>query len=116
MGIAALGIAGAALLGCGRGKATTTNAPAAAADKRGATSGGGLPMTAPVVAGKIKDGGIWTTSLTATTTPHDAHIATGHSIWNRISERALEPDPSNAKIRPNVLTSWEVADPNGLTL
>ncbi|MEI8259677.1 MAG: ABC transporter substrate-binding protein, partial [Deltaproteobacteria bacterium] len=73
-------------------------------------------MTAPVVQGKIKEGGSWTTAATATLKLNDAHTVTGNSVWNYVSERMLEPDPLTAAIRPNVLTSWEVADPAGTTL
>jgi ABC-type transport system substrate-binding protein len=33
-----------------------------------------------------------------------------------IGEKGLEPDPVTNAIRPHVLTSWEVADPSGMTL
>ncbi len=118
IGVGALGIAGAALLGCGNTN-TSGGGAAAPTDKvpvKGATSGGGLPMTAPVVAGKARQGGVWTTAGTTTPKQHDAHTVLAASIWNRTSERMLEPDPNTGAIRPHVLTKWEVADPSGLTL
>ena len=118
MGVGAFGLASAALLGCGSTASTGAGAGAgeAKAPVVGATSGGGLPMTAPVVAGKIRDGGTWTTAGTTTLKQHDAHTVLASSIWNYTSERTLEPDPITGVIRPNVVTSWEVADPSGLTL
>ena len=120
-GVGVLGLAGAALLGCGSGENKATPAGASASGKAGgvvgATSGGGLPMTAPVVEGKPKYGGVWTTSLTTTPVQHDAHTALGGNIWHKgVSERVLEPHPVTGAIQPHVATSWEVADPQGLTL
>ena len=117
VGVGALGLAGAALFGCGSSAPASDKAGAAARiPVDGATSGGGLPMTAPKVAGKIKDGGTWTTASIASLKLHDAHTSLGASIWNYTSERMLEPDPNAGTIKPHVLTSWEVADKSGTTL
>ncbi len=119
-GVGALGLAGAALLGCGSAAGTgaaTGAAPAAQGGVSGATSGGGLPKTAPVVQRKPRYGGIWTTSFTTELSQFDPHTARGNNIWHRgVTERTLEPDPDTGKILPHVATSWEVADPKGLTL
>jgi peptide/nickel transport system substrate-binding protein len=119
MGVGALGLAGAALLGCGGGDgggSTGTTAPAKGG-VAGATSGGGLPMTAPVVQGTPRYGGIWQTAGTSTPVQFDSHTALGGIIWHRgVTERTLEPHPITGEIRPHVATSWEVADPSGLTL
>ena len=112
-GVGALGLAGAALLGC-RSSGGGGDATAPSAEK--VAPGAALPMTAPVVSGKIKEGGTWNTAALSTLKLNDAHTVTGSSIWNYISERMLEPDPNTAAIRPNVLTSWEIADKSGLTL
>ncbi len=119
-GVGALGLASAALLGCGSSGTTETGGVPASGKEGGvvgATSGGGLPMTAPVVQGKIKEGGVWTTAGTSTPVQFDAHTALGGIIWHYgVSERILEPHPVTGKIQPHVATSWEVADKEGLTL
>ena len=119
MGVGALGLAGAALLGCGGTKSTDTGggAPAPAGTSiAGATRGGGLPMTAPKVEGKMKPGGTWTSASTSTAKQHDPHTALAGNIWHVIGEKGLEPHPVTNKILPHVFTSWEVADKEGLTL
>lgn len=119
LGAGLLGTAAAALIGCGAGGAKSVSVGESGplkAPVEGATSGGGLPMTAPKVEGKIRDGGTWTTAGTSTLKQHDAHTVLASSVWNYVSERTLEPDPIAGTIRPHVVTSWEVADPNGLTL
>jgi peptide/nickel transport system substrate-binding protein len=119
MGVGALGLAGAALLGCGGGDGGGTGQIAAerSGQVAGATSGKGLPMNAPVVQGRPREGGIWTVSGGADTeVESDAGTARGGNIWHKISEKGLEPDPVTGAIRPHVFTSWEVADPSGLTL
>ncbi len=116
-GIGAFGLASAALLGCGSGgNAGGTVAGPAQETVAGATAGGGLPMIAPKVAGKPKYGGTWRVAATTVAVQHDAHTALGSAIWHNISERLLEMDPTNGKVLPNLATSWEVADPSGLTL
>ncbi len=119
IGVGALGLAGAALIGCGSSgsKAPSTGGAPPAGDVAGATRGGGLPMNAPVVQGKPRYGGTWTISVTSTPVQFDAHTANGPNIYHYgVSERVLEPDPITGAIRPHVATSWEVADPSGLTL
>jgi len=114
--LGAAGVSAAALLGCGS-RPATPEAGAAEAGVGGATRGGGLPMTAPVVQGKPRYGGTWTTGLTQTPVQFDSHTALGATIWHKgVSERVLEPHPTSGKILPHVATSWEIADPNGLTL
>lgn len=118
MGVGALGLAGAALLGCGSANnAGSAGQTAGTGNVAGATSGGGLPITAPVVQGKPRYGGVWTTSLTTTPVQFDSHTALGSIVWHKgVSERTLEPDPITGAIKPHVATSWEVADPAGTTL
>jgi ABC-type transport system substrate-binding protein len=118
MGVGALGLAGAALLGCGGGGdgGGTADQGGRGPSVQGATSGGGLPMTAPKVAGNLKRGGTWQTASTSTQKQYDPHTALAGNIWHVIGEKGLEPDPVTGAIRPHVFTSWEVADPQGLTL
>lgn len=119
MGVGALGLAGAALLGCGSSAPTgdtATDGAGGAQSVVGATRGGGLPMNAPVVAGTKKPGGTFTASALSTYKQHDPHTALATNIWHIIGEKGLEPDPVNGTIRPHVFTSWEVADPSGTTL
>ena len=122
MGVGALGLAGAALLGCGGGGSggggsASPKAAPTGTGIAGGTRGEGLPMTAPVVQGKPKYGGTWTTALISTPVQFDAHTALGGNIWHKgVSERVLEPHPVTGKILPHVATSYEIADPNGLTL
>jgi dipeptide transport system substrate-binding protein len=73
-------------------------------------------MVAPKVTGKIKRGGIWISSATGTFKQHDPHTALGADIWHYIGDKGLEPEPTTNKILPQMFTSWEVADPSGLTL
>lgn len=118
-GVGALGLAGAALLGCGSaggGTGGVTEAGQKAASSIGASSGGGLPMTAPKVTGKVREGGTFTAANTATYVQHDPGTALGANIWHLIGEKGLEPDPVTMAVRPHVFTSWEVADPTGTTL
>ena len=119
IGVGALGLAGAALIGCGGGS-TGAGGDAGAGTAGGAASnqpkGTGLPLTAPVVQGKERPGGAFIQNVTSTYTQHDPHTALATNIWHIIGEKGLEPDPQTAAIRPHVLTSWEVADPSGTTL
>src|SRR5688500_4947581 len=119
MGVGALGLAGAALLGCGGGTGNDTagkSAGPAATTIAGATKGGGLPMVAPKVEGKPKYGGTWRAASTSIPTQYDPHTALGGNVWHYITERLLEMDPQTGAVIPHMATSWEVADPSGLTL
>ena len=62
LGIGALGLAGAALLGCGGAKSSdaSSGSGAASGSAAPASKGVGLPLTAPVVQGKEKAGGTFT--------------------------------------------------------
>ena len=118
LGTGALGLAGAALLGCGTQKSDTA-APAASSkgqEQGGKGSGAWLPLVAPVVQGKPKNGGTFSYAATASFLQHDPGTALAGNVWHVIGEKGLEPDPQTASIRPHVLTSWEVADPSGTTL
>jgi peptide/nickel transport system substrate-binding protein len=117
MGVGTLGLAGAALLGCGGGdEGSARNTGAQATSVAGSTRGAGLPLVAPKVQGKIKPGGTWTTSQSSTGKQHDAHTALGGNIYHVIGDKGLEPDAVTNKILPHMFTSWEVADPSGTTL
>ena len=87
LGIGALGLTGAALLGCGGG--SSKGGGQIAADKSGqvvgATSGGGLPMNRPVVEGKIREGGTFIAGG-ATGVQHDPHTALAGNVWHYIGE------------------------------
>jgi ABC-type transport system substrate-binding protein len=121
MGFGALGLAGAALLGCGGGSGGTAGTGQVAAEKSGQVTGGtsgfGLPVTAPKVEGRVKEGGVYTAGGGATTqVQFDPGTALGNNIFHTISEKGLEPHPVTGKILPHTFTSWEVADPQGTTL
>jgi ABC-type transport system substrate-binding protein len=117
IGVTALGLTGAALLGCGGGgDSSGGSAPAVKQSIEGATQGGGLPMTAPKAEGRQREGGAWTPISTATPKQHDPATALGTNIFHYVSEKGLEPDPVTGAIRPHVFSSWEVADPAGTTL
>ncbi len=73
-------------------------------------------MIAPVVAGKPRYGGTWRTAATATGVQWDAHTALGDGGWSTLGEKVLEQHPVTGALQPNLASSWEVADPNGLTL
>jgi ABC-type transport system substrate-binding protein len=115
LGVGALGLSAAVLLGCGGGKKP---AGQVAAEKSGvvtgATSGKGLPMNAPVVQGAPKYGGTYLGGPSANNVQHDPHTQLGGSEWDSISEKGLNSDPVTNKLRPAVFTSWEVADPKTL--
>ena len=119
VGVGALGLASAALIGCGGG--STSSGGGAAPGKEattiaGATKGQGLPLTAPKVAGKIKPGGKYTSASLTKLVQYDSHVALGFGMHGMVGEKGIEPDPVNNALRPHVLTSWEVADPSGTTL
>ena len=119
-GIGALGLAGAALLGCG-GSAPRSSSEGGAAKPgsesvSGATRGQGLPMVAPKVDGKVKPGGTFTAALLTTPKQHDMHTALASTIWHTIGDRAIEPHPVTNQLLPHLFASWEVADPTGTTL
>ncbi|MEI6665445.1 MAG: ABC transporter substrate-binding protein [Chloroflexota bacterium] len=118
MGVTALGIAGAALLGCGDSNASSVQRAVVAAGKAGSDiRGRSLPMVAPVVQGTKRPGGTVTQSTGPTTyVQHDPRTALAASEWHLISDKCVELDAITRAIQPSVLTSWEVADPNGLTL
>jgi peptide/nickel transport system substrate-binding protein len=119
MGVGALGLAGAALLGCGGGGGESTGQIAAekSGQVTGATAGKGMPMNAPKVQGTIREGGTYTVSGGSTTyVQHDPHTALAGNVWHYIGEKGIEPDPVTSELRPHVFTSWEVSDPQGLTL
>src|SRR5207249_4443104 len=118
IGVGALGLAGAALLGCGGTK--STGGGQANVEKsgkiQGASSGGGLPLIAPVVQGKTREGGTFTYAASTQNKQFDPHTSLGDGGWGIISEKGLNSDPRTGQIRPAVFTSWEVADPSGLNL
>jgi len=121
IGVGALGLAGAALIGCGGGGQAGGEAGGSAGGAAGGAAsnqpkGTGLPLTAPVVQGKEKPGGTFTEHTTSTYSQHDPGTALATNIWHVIGEKGLEPDPQTGAIRPHVMTSWEVADPSGTTL
>ena len=117
IGVGALGLAGAAVLGCSSHSASPASKNTTAAS---ATPGNGtdtLQLTAPIAQGRPRLGGTLTTSIGATTyTEHDSHTQRGADEWQVISEKLLEADPITGKTLPMVATSWETPDPQGLTL
>jgi peptide/nickel transport system substrate-binding protein len=120
IGVGALGLAGAALLGCG-GSATKNggNAPVDTAKKpvTAATGVETLPLTAPVAQGKPRRGGTYSITVGPVTyVEHDAHTMRGRGEFHFISEKLTECDPVTAKTLPHVASSWEIADKEGLTL
>lgn len=119
-GISALGLAGAALLGCGGSKGADAGSTGTGSTPAPVTSATGvetLPLTAPVAQGKPRKGGTYTQTVGATTwVQHDSHTQLGASEWHVIGEKLVESNFTDAKVLPHVATSWEVADPKGLTL
>lgn len=112
--IGALGLAGAALLGCKASPGDSGSSGAAPKVDAGIKT---LPLTAPVVQGTPKKGGVFTETIGASTwVQHDSHTQLGASEWHVISEKTIEQDPKTAALVPSVAASWEVADPAGLSL
>ena len=119
VGVGALGLAGAALLGCRSGSTTNGSGGKQALPSAGPAGGGGagLPMSIPVAQGTPRKGGTFTEDpVVGTFVQHDAHTNSTVSHWHVIGEKVLELHPVTAKLLPSVATSWEVADPSGLTL
>jgi peptide/nickel transport system substrate-binding protein len=118
MGVGALGLAGAALLGCGGGDSGSGGGGQTprGTSIEGATRGQGLPMVAPKVPGTPKQGGTYTAAVTSTYKQHDAHTALATNIYHIIGDKAIEPHPVTNALLPHMFTSWEVADPSGMTL
>jgi ABC-type transport system substrate-binding protein len=118
-GIGALGLAGAALLGCGGGGTGAAGGgggvQATAAPVTGVTGVEVLPLTAPVVKGTKKPGGTYTYPIGGSTwTEHDSHTQRAASEWHVISEKVTEADPIDAKTLPSIAESWEIASPTTL--
>src|SRR5690348_14494210 len=83
LGIGALGLSAAALLGCSGGSKQTGQVAANRSGQvTGATAGKGLPMNAPVVQGTPKDGGIYLGGSGASVVQHDPHTQLGGSEWD----------------------------------
>jgi ABC-type transport system substrate-binding protein len=120
MGVGALGLAGAALLGCGGGGGDEGGGQVAATDTgqvQGASSGKGLPLNAPVAQGTKREGGVHTGGGGATTqVQFDGHTALATNIHHIIGEKCLESNTVTMEIVPHVVTSWEVADPTGTSV
>ena len=111
VGAAALGLSGAALLGC----SGNPHAGAGATSQSSPVRSRGLPMSAPVVNGTIREGGIyWIAALRPDN--HDPHRSTEQNEWSYIGESALDADPVSGALRPHLFTSWEIADHDGLSL
>jgi len=122
--VGGLGLAGAALIGCGGGEekeAVATKPAAPAAGSPAAAAAPGTPARqerpgVPVVKGNPKPGGTFTTSTTATFAQHDMHTALAGTIWHVTGERALELDEWSGEVRANVVEKWETASPTQLIL
>lgn len=108
-GFGALGLAGAALVGCGSGGNAPEDTRVAAKDA-GTNIASTLGVTAPVVAGTPRKGGSYTTAMIAKLT-HDPANGVNSGAWPMLSELLLEGDPLTSKLAPNIASSWEVADP-----
>ena len=114
-----LGLASAALLGCrsNGGTSTGTSGGGSGAPMAANTGVETLALTAPVVKGTAKKGGVFNVTLGPVTyVEHDSHTQRGASEWHVIGEKLLESNPTDAKVLPHVASSWEVADPAGMTL
>jgi peptide/nickel transport system substrate-binding protein len=122
LGVGILGLAGAALIGCGSssggGGAGSGGGAATQATVAPVTEATGvdiLPLTAPVVKGTKKPGGIFKTALNGKTyTEHDSHTQRAASEWHVISEKLTEANFTDAKTIPHIASSWEAADPTTL--
>ena len=109
-GVGALGLAGAALIGCGSGsKGGDSPAPVAAKDA-GLNLDGALGVTAPAVAGTPKKGGTFTTAMTGKLT-HDPANGVNSGVWPMLGDMLLEADPRTAALKPSIAASWESPDP-----
>ena len=130
IGVGAVGLASAALIGCGDDDdddggtaATATAASGGTAAAGGATAapteaaGGvtGAETGIPVVAGDPKPGGTYTI-VGNDLRQHDMHTALGNTVWHTLSEKALEIDTMTGEILPMLAEQWEVVDDTGLNL
>ena len=114
------GFAGAVLVGCASAPKTPASAPktpaSGQAPQASGNAGGQERPGVPVVKGAVKEGGTWTTPITATTTQHDAHTSGAGSIWNYLSEPALMPDPWTGQPTANIVEKWEMPDSTTILL
>lgn len=116
-GVGVLGLASAALMGCTTADRSVSGpAGIKGAATESAPRGTGLPMVAPAISGSPKYGGTYRQAATAIATQFDPHTALGTNIWHVIGEKVLEVHPQTGEVLPHVATSWEVADPSGLSL
>src|SRR5688572_15596214 len=95
-GVGALGLAGAALLGCGgdgESEGPATQAQPKTGLIEGATRGAGLPEIAPKVQGTKKPGGTYSYATTSLFTQYDMHTALASTPWHLLGEKVLEQDP-----------------------
>lgn len=124
LGIRAVGLASAALIGCAGDDDDGGDAPAAPA--AGTAASGAVATVAagtvtgaetgvPIVAGAPLDGGTYTTAGTDLR-QHDMHTALGSTVWHVVGEKALEIDTMTGDIYPMLAEEWEIVDPTGLEL
>ena len=115
--LGAIGLAGAALLGCRSNQGTSGGAGQPTGSVVAAGGAEVLPLTAPVAQGTPRKGGTFSFAFPGLNfTQRDSHTQLGASEWHVISEKTIEINPRTAELQPSVATSWEVPDPKGLTL
>ena len=129
IGIGAVGLASAALIGCGDDDDDDDGgAPAATAAPGGTTAPGataapteaagivtGADSGDPVVSGAPTQGGTYTTA-SIDLRQHDMHTALGSTVWHVVGEKVLEIDTHTGAVVAHVADEWEAVDPEGLEL
>lgn len=111
-GLTAVGLSGAALLGCG-GDDDDDDAPSGGTTAPGSTTAPGETPQAsnfPVVEGSPKPGGAYTIAATTTYLQHDAHTALGPNVWHLIGEKAFKLNSATGELEPNLIAEYEVPD------
>ena len=119
MGIGALGLAGASLIGCGG--SSTGGSPEAAksaggdsgAPKNAVRAEGFDPKfgTVPVNNKKKIVGGTYRRSANDTSRENDPDVSISGADWELVADRLANANGFTQKVSPDMLTSFEVVDP-----
>ena len=126
IGVGALGLSGAALIGCG---GTSAPAPSAPASGGAAAAASGAPKNVvradgydpkfgvvPINNKKVKLGGAYVRAYTDTSRENDPDISAAQSDWELIGDRLSTANGFTQKVSPDMLQSFEVADPLNIIL
>ncbi len=125
MGIA--GLAGAALIGCGGGSSPAPSAPASGSPAAAAASGAPKNVVraegfdpkfgkVPVNLKKMIPGGKYVRASNDTSRENDPDISAAGADWEFVGDRLATANGFTQKVTPDMLQSFEVADPLNIIL